>query len=129
MKDIIFKEIKIFENYELLVSEEGHVILQTVVVEGSLNHYGNGHGGYLYTLCDSVAGLAARNTGAEIVTMGANMHYLKAAHLGDTLTVEGNCIHNGRTTKVIEVEIKNQEEKLLCKGTFTMFAVKERIDA
>ena len=48
-----------FENFKEELFETGHVIVTTEVVEKSLNYFGNAHGGYLFTLCDQVAGLVA----------------------------------------------------------------------
>ena len=52
-------EIRVFENFQEELFETGHVIVTTEVVEKSLNYFGNAHGGYLFTLCDQVAGLVA----------------------------------------------------------------------
>ena len=51
----------------------------------------------------------------------SNINYLKAGHLSDQLKIEGLCVHNGKTTKVVEVVITNQEEKILTRATFTMY--------
>ena len=56
-------EIRVFENFQEELFETGHVIVTTEVVEKSLNYFGNAHGGYLFTLCDQVAGLVALSTG------------------------------------------------------------------
>ena len=109
-------EIRVFENFQEELFETGHVIVTTKVVEKSLNYFGNAHGGYLFTLCDQVAGLVAISTGDYAVTLQSNINYLKAGHLSDQLKIEGLCVHNGKTTKVVEVVITNQEEKIPYKG-------------
>ena len=114
-------EIRVFENFEEQVFEEGHVIVTTQVVEKSLNFFGQAHGGYLFTLGDQVAGLVALSTGVYAVTLQSSINYLSPAHLADQLTVEGNCVHNGKTTKVVDVTITNQEDKVISKATFTMY--------
>ena len=103
-------EIRVFENFQEELFEAGHVIVTTKVVEKSLNYFGNAHGGYLFTLCDQIAGLVAISTGDYAVTLQSNINYL-----------EGLCVHNGKTTKVVEVVITNQEEKILTRATFTMY--------
>lgn len=119
--DIILHEIRAFENYEVKVAEEGHIVINTKVVDGSLNYYGNAHGGYLFTLCDQISGLVARSLGANAVTLQSNINYLRAGHLGDLLTVEGRCVHNGRTTKIVDTVISNEKGDLITKASFTMF--------
>ena len=95
--------------------------MTTKVVEKSLNYFGNAHGGYLFTLCDQVAGLVAISTGDYAVTLQSNINYLKAGHLSDDLKIEGLCVHNGKSTKVVDVLVTNQEEKILTRATFTMY--------
>lgn len=119
--ELILHEIRVFENYELVSAEPGHIVLDTKVVEGSLNYYGNAHGGYLFTLCDQIAGLVARSLGANAVTLQSNINYLRAGHLGDVLTVQGRCVHNGRTTKIVDTIITNEAGKEIIKASFTMF--------
>ncbi|MGT2682163.1 PaaI family thioesterase [Streptococcus porci] len=119
--DIILHEIRAFENYEVKVAEEGHIVINTKVVDGSLNYYGNAHGGYLLTLCDQISGLVARSLGANAVTLQSNINYLRAGHLGDLLTVEGRCVHDGRTTKIVDTVISNEKGDLITKASFTMF--------
>ena len=124
MTNVDFNEIRIFENYELIESEVGHAVLKTRVTKNSLNLYGHAHGGYLFALCDSMSGFVARSTGVEIVTLTASISYLLGAQEDDELKVEGNIVHNGVTTKVVEIVVTNQNDELVCKGTFTMYVVK-----
>lgn len=121
-------EIRVFENYEIEKMEAGHVIVTTEVVDGSLNYYGNAHGGYLFTLCDQIAGLVSVSTGVEAVTLQSSINYLKAGHLGDRFSIEGTCVHNGRTTKVVEVHIINQNGDHVVQATFTMFVTGRRTE-
>ena len=105
MKDFHFDAISAFENYKIEEAKDGHVLVTTEVVPSSLNYYGNAHGGYLFTLCDQISGLVVISQGADAVTLQSSINYLKAAKLGDTLSIEG---------------------KNVCKGTFTMFVTGER---
>ena len=38
-----------------------------------------------------------------------------------SLTIHGECVHSGRTTRVVDVDITNQDRANVCKATFTMF--------
>ena len=42
------------------------------------------------------------------------------------LTIHGECVHSGRTTRVVDVDITNQDGANVCKATFTMFVTGER---
>ena len=127
MTNIDLNTITVFENYQLEKMEEGQVVLTTEVVASSLNYYGKAHGGYLFTLCDQVSGLVLRSYGLEGVTLQSSINYLKAGQLGDYLTIRGKALHTGRTTQVVEVTLSNQENKLLCRASFTMFVTGKKI--
>ena len=105
---------------------DGHVVVTTKVVDSSLNYYGNAHGGYLFTLCDQISGLVVISLGLDGVTLQSSINYLKAGKLDDVLTIKGECVHQGRTTSVVDVDITNQEGRNVCKATFTMFVTGQR---
>ena len=126
MKDFHFDAISAFENYEIKEMRDGRVTVTTKVVDSSLNYYGNAHGGYLYTLCDQISGLVVISLDLDVVTLQSSINYLKAGYLGDELTIKGECVHKGRTTCVVDVDLINQDGKNVCKATFTMFITGER---
>ncbi|HEP1809213.1 TPA: PaaI family thioesterase [Streptococcus suis] len=113
--------ITVLDDYQATMLNEKEVLLTTKVTEKSLNPYGMAHGGFLFTLADSVAGLITVAGGSYSVTLQSNIHYMKAAKLGDTLSVIGSCTHDGSRTKVVEVKIENQDKQLLASASFTMF--------
>lgn len=108
--------------------EKGHVIVTTEVVDKSLNYYGFAHGGYIFTLCDQISGLVSISTGFDAVTLQSSINYLKSGKLGDTLLIDGRCVHDGRTTKVVDVTVTNQLKQEVAKATFTMFVTGKRKD-
>lgn len=128
MKDFHFDAISAFENYEIKEMKDGHVEVTTKVVDSSLNYYGNAHGGYLFTLCDQISGLVLFSLGLDVVTLQSSINYLKAGKRDDVLTIKGECVHQGRTTCVVDVAITNQDGKNVCKATFTMFVTGQRSD-
>ncbi|MGQ7538976.1 PaaI family thioesterase [Streptococcus suis] len=113
--------ITVLDDYQATMLNEKEVLMTTKVTEKSLNPYGMAHGGFLFTLADSVAGLTTVASGSYSVTLQSNIHYMKAAKLGDTLSVIGSCTHDGSRTKVVEVKIENQDKQLLASTSFTMF--------
>lgn len=113
--------ITVLDDYQATMLNEKEVLLTTKVTEKSLNPYGMAHGGFLFTLADSVAGLTTVARDSYSVTLQSNIHYMKAAKLGDTLSVIGSCTHDGSRTKVVEVKIENQDKQLLASASFTMF--------
>ena len=120
--DDVFRELTVFDDCRVIENSEGLFILESAVTDKNTNPYGTAHGGYLFTLCDTVAGLTAATMGDYAVTMQGNINYVKPAEKDDVLTVTGNICHNGSKTKVINVNIINQNDSLICTSTFTMYA-------
>ncbi len=50
---------------------------------------------------------------------------MRGGRLGDLLTIDGTCLHNGRKTKVVEVTITNQAGERVAQASFTMFVTGE----
>jgi len=119
----LFKQITIFDNHKIITNVEGNFVMEIKVTENALNPYGTAHGGFLYTLCDTAAGATAATLGDYTVSLQGNINYIKPARKDDILTVNGKCIHNGNKTKVINVEITNQKNQLICSSSFTMFFI------
>lgn len=119
------KPVICLDQVEILACEPGLARMRAPVTEHAKNAYGNAHGGWLYTLCDSCSGLAASAGGDVYVTLQASMNYLAAGHPGDLLTVEAVSEHSGRRTCVNRVTITNQDGKLLATASYTMY----RLDA
>ena len=114
----------VFEGAKLLSCKEGEVVYTIRVNESDVNPYGFAHGGYLFTLCDNMAGMIGYTLGYYSVTLQANINYLKSALLDDLLEVKGKAIHFGKTTDVVEIEINNQNKELLAKAQITLYNVK-----
>ena len=119
----LFKQITIFDNHKVITNVEGNFVMEIKVTENALNPYGTAHGGFLYTLCDTAAGATAATLGDYTVSLQGNINYIKPARKDDILTVNGKCIHNGNKTKVINVELTNQKNQLICSSSFTMFFI------
>ncbi|MBR0474056.1 MAG: hotdog fold thioesterase [Erysipelotrichaceae bacterium] len=119
----LFKQITIFDNHKVITNVEGNFVMEIKVTENALNPYGTAHGGFLYTLCDTAAGATAATLGDYTVSLQGNINYIKPARKDDILTVNGKCIHNGNKTKVINVEVTNQKNQLICSSSFTMFFI------
>ena len=119
----LFKQITIFDNHKVITNVEGNFVMEIKATENALNPYGTAHGGFLYTLCDTAAGATAATLGDYTVSLQGNINYIKPARKDDILTVNGKCIHNGNKTKVINVEITNQKNQLICSSSFTMFFI------
>lgn len=102
-------------NYEVLKVEENYCELEGTITETSTNHLGAAHGGYLFGLADTAAGIAAMTDGRTAVTVSSTIDYLKAAKT-PKLKAIATCIKNGKTISFFEVKIYDEEENLVAKA-------------
>ena len=101
--------------------EEGYVEAQADMSNGICQNYFNGlHGGYMATMTDLLAGTAALSYGKVSMTLQSNLNCIHSVSSGIIRGV-GKVIHHGRTTAVVDVYLYGDQEKLICKATYTMF--------
>ena len=90
----------------------------------SINPHGKVHGGALATLGDTVGGSCACADGRRCVTAGSSMEFLRPAY-GKLITCIATPKKEGRTLSVIQVEMYNDQGKLVVTGTFTFFMMEK----
>ncbi len=102
------------------VVQEGYCECEVELGEDSLNPQRVTHGSLLFGLCDCVTGIAAASIGREMLTQGANIHFLRPG-TGSKLTAKSRLIKVGRTTAVFGADVFDEKGKLVCQGTFDIF--------
>ena len=74
------------------------------------------HGGAILSLADHTCGTAAMTLG-PCVGGQFSVNFTSSPKMGEEIVAEARVIHNGRRTRIIEVEVKSQDDKLVAKGT------------
>ena len=116
----------IYNNIEVAKAERDFAELYLDIDEKFLNLYGTLHGGVYFLLADCCVGCAARTDGKSHVTQQASVSYIRPVKSG-RVTATANVVHRGHTTSIIDVSIMDEKKRLLFKGTFTDFCVKDSI--
>lgn len=123
------KDIKGFignNNYNVIKVEEGYCELEGVISETSYNNMNIVHGGYIFGLADTAAGIAALSnvfgSDVNIVTVDANINYFKPVK-GERLVAKASVIKPGKTISVIEVEIYNDNNDMVAKSSMTFYYI------
>lgn len=78
------------------------------------------HGGVTATLLDTALGFAVMSTAGEdqhSVTTQLNIHYLRAAMLGNALRATGEIVRRGRRTAVARGEVRGPDNSLIAIAT------------
>ena len=99
------------------------------VVEGklrpeALNPLNIAHGGFVYSMCDTAAGVAVGVTGRSCVTLSSNIHYLRPS-TGSALRAEGRIIKDGSHIVMVESTVTDESGSVTAKACFELF-IKER---
>ena len=92
-----------------------------------LNPLGKVHGGAIFTLMDTVAGVAGATYGYYITTSGGNVDYLRPAG-GAVLRARATAVKAGKALMVFDVEALDEEDVLVAKGSFTLFRFQKKIE-
>lgn len=104
----------------ILDMRENYVLASMDAKEDTLNPYGMVHGGALFTLADMAAGICALTNGPDVVTLNSSMNFIRAARPGK-LYATAKTMHAGKSTGVYQVEIYDDQNKLLATALFTMY--------
>ncbi len=104
---------------EVLDVKEGYSKIQMSVRKEMINGFGIVHGGIAFSLSDSAFAFACNNRNNLSVALDTSINFTKPVHVGDVLIAEATELHNGRSTGLYHITIKNQRDHVvaLFKGT------------
>lgn len=103
--------------------EEGHAVTEMEITENQLNPIGSVHGGCLYTAADVAAGGAAISFGDVVTTVDSSFRYLRPGLNTTRIKADAVAVKHGKRLTVIQVNVFNQNDTLLCIGTFSFMSV------
>lgn len=95
------------------------------VEQKHLNPRGVVHGGCIFSLMDTAGGVAAITSGNLITTSSSHVTFLNPAAC-KRLIARATEIKVGKSLLVFDVEATDENGRLLAKGTFTYFRLKEK---
>lgn len=104
----------------LVETKENYAKVGVDISEKSLNPYGIVHGGLIYTLADSVMGIALATSGRTGVTLNCSVDYL-APGTGKKLFADTEIVKDGKTIVVFRVKVVNEKDELIATSTGTYF--------
>ncbi len=98
---------------ELLESTPGRARVAMTVEPRMTNANDVCHGGVLFSLADTAFAHACNNRNRITVAAAANIQFLAPGRIGDRLIATASERYRGRSTGVYDVEIHNQEGRLI----------------
>lgn len=109
-------------------ASEGYCKGSLEITKDFTNPIGSVHGGVLYTLADVMSGTAAATTGYTWTTTSGEYHYLRAGLNTEKIYAEARVIKAGKKLAVFDVEVTDQSDAVLGRGTFTFYNLGKEID-
>ena len=111
-----------FNGIEVTKLEPGFCEARAPMGPDKTNPHGMAHGGFLFTLCDSVAGIAASTRGRNVVGRSADIHYLRPGD-GAYVTARATVVHEGLHMALADVKLYNDREELIVTAQVEMFFI------
>ncbi len=90
------------------------------------NNLGAAHGGLIFALADTAAGVAGKSHGRHVVTQSASVSYMRPA-VGEKLRAVARQRHHGSRTAVYEVEVLTDTDAVAAVMTFNLFLLDKPI--
>jgi uncharacterized protein (TIGR00369 family) len=107
--------------------ENGRVVMKLPFTKNLLQTLGRVHGGALFALADHACGWAVHTLlekGERCATLEMKINYIAAVHDEDCIA-EARVIHKGRTSLVVEAEVKTEAGRLVAKTLATFVILRD----
>lgn len=112
---------------------KGELALRTLAMPANTNPAGDIFGGWVMSLMDLAAGLAAREhaKGRVVTAAVSHLSFLAPVKVGDAVSCYASLVRSGRTSMVFEIEAwrlaqgQKGERQKVTEAEFTMVAVDE----
>lgn len=104
--------------------KEGYAVGEMHCKNDLYNVINSIHGGAIFSLADSITGACANSHGIKMTTSSANFNYLSPAIECKKLICIAKEIKFGKNLCIYDAEVKDENGKLIAKGTFTYFNLK-----
>ena len=106
--------------YTVIKVEEHYCEMEALITDTSKNPFGIAHGGFIFGLADTAAGIAAMTDERVAVTINSSIDYLKPGK-GDKLIAKASVVKSGKSISVVDVFIYDSGLDLISKAVVTYF--------
>jgi uncharacterized protein (TIGR00369 family) len=113
--------------FQLVRAERGRAVFRMPVLELHKQIHRVVHGGVLAMLADTAGGFAAflaSPKGSRVVTIEMKINFLEAVEHGH-IQADARVLRQGRTTSVVDCEVKDEDGRLVSKALMT-FSVSKK---
>ena len=114
-----------YNHIEIINVETDHAVLKLEIQPESRNLWGTLHGGAMCTMADNAVGIALSTDGRIYVTQNCYMSFIGNQESGIVFAEAWVC-HRGKTTFVVNVEVKGMNENLIATGKYSFYCLGTR---
>ncbi len=107
-------------NFKIVELDDERATLEYKIKKDGLNPVGIVHGGLLFGLSDTAAGVLASMNGKFPLTISSNINYLKPAK-GKKIIAVATKLKDGKTIGYYNVNLLNDNNDLIAVSTVNMF--------
>ncbi len=111
----------------ILEIKEGYSKITMTIRPEMINGLGIVHGGVAFSLADSGFAFACNNRNNLSVALDTSINFLKPVQVGDVLIAETHELHNGKSTGLYHIEVKNQNGILVAQFKGTCFRTGKKV--
>lgn len=105
----------------------GQAVCSMVVREDMVNSHLYCQGGLVFTLADQAFAYACMSGNRAGVTLSAQVIFSNPAKLGDTLTARAQVVTEGGRTASCDVEVTNQDQKVIARYQGVNYRIKKPV--
>lgn len=114
---------------ELIEFEKGRVVLEMPVDHRTHQPMGLLHGGASVALAETAASMGGwflvADEGKVVVGQEINANHLRSVKSGKVRAI-AECIHQGKSSQVWEIKIRDEQQRLLCISRCTLAVIAAR---
>ncbi|CAG0914906.1 unnamed protein product [Notodromas monacha] len=117
---------RVMNGVKIVSAGGGNVVAEMSVTEADTNRGGTLHGGLTSTIVDSVSTVGLMTTGPNLpgVSVDLSVSFLKAAKIGDIISIESETVKVGGSLAFLRVVLKNKQTgDVIALGSHTKFLV------
>lgn len=101
------------------------VLAMTIEADVHTNIHKTVHGGAFAALIDTAMGSACFSLRRKVVTTDLSLSFIRNVPCGEEVTATATVLHAGRSTMVVDGELRDPQGRLVMKGKGTFFVLGE----
>lgn len=113
---------------ELTRVEQGYAEGRIRMEKRHTNVYEGMHGGCVYALADTIAGIAAATCGRYVTTLSGGMNYMLPIKDTEYVICKARTIRQGGRIAVLDVAVENEKGEILSNGSFNYYCTGKKLE-